>query len=175
MAYIPRLTAPAQNDPWYNSDLNPYYRYGWGMPNCTAYAWSRAWEIAGYTRNLPSGPPLAPGHNAELWWSYNDGWPRGQIPALGAIACYAGGDFQGVGHVCVLEQDNGDGTWLVSESALNAYYFRATHSISADGDYGYGHYTFQGFIYNPYAGYGGGKFKWWMARKLIYNKRGLII
>ena len=74
---------------------------------------------------------------------------------------------------CVLERDNGNGTWLVSESALNGYEFRATHSIQSDGTYGYGNYIFQGFIYIPWTE--GGNFKWWMARKLLYKRKGLIL
>lgn len=56
--------------------------------------------------------------------------------------------------MCVLERDNGDGTWLVSESGWNAWYFRASHSIQANGNYGYGGYHFQGYIYNPVIGGG---------------------
>lgn len=177
--YVPRLTAPSTSDPLYYSNMNPYQRTGWGMPNCTAYAWGRAWELTGgLTGTYPTGVPLDGYHNAEYWYpSSPDGWPRGQTPQLGAIACYAGGDFQGVGHVCVLERDNGDNTWLVSESALNGYTFRATHSIASNGDYGYGNYTFQGFIYVPWTGGGGsgGNFPWWLARKIIFKKRGLIL
>ena len=39
MAYVPRLTAPDLNDPLYYSNYNRYYETGWGMPNCTAYAY----------------------------------------------------------------------------------------------------------------------------------------
>ena len=174
-SYVPRLTAPSQTDPLYNSNLNPYYATGWGMPNCTTYAWGRAWElVGGQAGEYPNGVPLDGYHDAENWYNHPDGWPRGSTPQLGAIACYRDGAFSGRGHVCVLERDNGDGTWLVSESALNSYYFRASHSISANGAYGYGDYIFQGFIYVPWVG-GSKGFKWWMARKLIYNKRGLII
>lgn len=173
--YVPRLTAPSTSDPLYYSNQNPYYASGWGMPNCTAYAWGRAWELVGgqQSTQYPNGVPLAPNYNAEDWYNYNDGWPRGQTPQLGAIACYRDGDFSGWGHVCVLERDNGDNTWLVSESALNSYTFRATHSIAANGAYGYGNYVFQGFIYVPWTGGGGsgGNFKWWMARKKLITKR----
>jgi len=174
MPYVPRLTAPAANDPLYYSNYNPYYETGWGMPNCTAYAWGRAAELVG---SYPERIPLDGLHDAEYWYpSSQDGWARGQTPRLGAIACYADGDFSGRGHVCVLERDNGNDTWLVSESALDAYEFRASHSISSNGDYGYGNYTFQGYIYIPWgSGPGGENLKWWMSRKLLYRKRGLIL
>lgn len=171
MAYVPRLTAPAGDDPLYYSNYNTYYASGWGMPNCTAYAFGRCAEIMGC---YPVQPPVDPNENAEEWYNYNDGLQRGSTPQLGAIACYKDGDFSGWGHVCVLEQDNGDNTWLVSESAYNGYTFRASHSIAANGDYGYGNYIFQGFIYVPWNG-SGGNFKWWMARKLIYKRKELIL
>lgn len=141
------------------------------MPNCTAYAFGRCAEIMGC---YPLQPPVDPNQNAEDWYNYNDGLPRGFTPQLGAIACYKDGDFSGWGHVCVLERRNGDGTWLVSESALNGYTFRASHSIAANGDYGYGNYIFQGFIYVPWSG-SGGNFRWWMARKILYRRKELIL
>ena len=171
MAYVPRLIAPANDNPLYYSNYNTYYAAGWGMPNCTAYAFGRCAEIMGC---YPTQPPVDPNQNAEDWYNYNDGLPRGSTPQLGAIACYKDGDFSGWGHVCVLERRNGDGTWLVSESALNGYTFRASHSIAANGDYGYGNYIFQGFIYVPWSG-SGGNFRWWMARKLIYKRKELIL
>ena len=171
MAYVPRLTAPDLNDPLYYSNYNRYYETGWGMPNCTAYAYGRCAELMGC---YPTRPPVAGDRDAELWGAYTqDGLPRGQTPQLGAIACYADGSFSGLGHVCVLERDNGDNTWLVSESALNGYTFRASHSIAANGDYGYGNYIFQGFIYVPWVG--GGNFKWWMSRKILYKRKELIL
>lgn len=175
MAYVPRLTAPSVNDPLYYSNANPYYAAGWGMPNCTAYAWGRAWELVGGQNGAyPSGPPIDPSHDAENWYNYPDSWARGSTPQLGAIACYRDGDFSGRGHVCVLERDNGDNTWLVSESALNGYTFRASHSIAANGAYGYGNYIFQGFIYVPWVN-SGGNFKWWMSRKILYKRKELVL
>lgn len=171
MAYVPRLIAPANDNPLYYSNYNTYYAAGWGMPNCTAYVFGRCAEIMGC---YPTQPPVDPSENAEEWYNYNDGLPRGSTPQLGAIACYKDGDFSGWGHVCVLERRNGDGTWLVSESAYNGYTFRASHSIAANGDYGYGNYIFQGFIYVPWSG-SGGNFRWWMARNIIYRRKGLIL
>lgn len=123
------------------------------MPNCTCYAWGRFWENADINGDFSNRPLLSTG-NADSWYNHSDPYARGSTPALGAIACYSGGDFSGEGHVCVLEKDNGDGTWLVSESGWNAWYFRASHSIQANGNYGYGGYHFQGYIYNPVIGGG---------------------
>lgn len=175
MAFTPRLTSAGISGNTIYETLNPYYLNGWGMPNCTAYAWSRFWECAGgLNGQIPNGPALAPNYNAEDWYNFPDGYPRGSTPQLGAIACYKDGDFSGWGHVCVLEVLNGDGTYTVSESALNGYYFRASHTIAANGDYGYGNYIFQGFIYNPYIDFGPGK-DIWKFKQLIYKKKGLIL
>ena len=63
-AYSPRLSAPASTNKYYYSDLNVFYKYGYGMPNCTAYAYGRAYEI------LKTEPKLSWG-NAEDWYGYN--------------------------------------------------------------------------------------------------------
>ena len=148
MAYTPRLNGDScYRNPYYNSK-NPFYQAGYPMPNCTAYAWGRFWECADINGDFSNRPLLSTG-DAYQWYGHSDPYSRGSTPALGAIACYSGGIYSGAGHVCVVEKDNGDGTWLVSESAWNGYYFRASHSIQANGDYGYGGYHFQGFIYNP--------------------------
>ena len=81
--YIPRLEAPDGYNPYYH-ELNLYYRFGLGMPNCTAYAYGRAYEILG------SEPMLCNG-NAGEWWSYNmavGAYAYGSEPRLGAIACW---------------------------------------------------------------------------------------
>ena len=62
--FVPRLTAPKSSNKYYYSDLNKYERFGYGMPNCTAYAWGRAYEIMGYEPNLSL-------NDADTWWSYN--------------------------------------------------------------------------------------------------------
>ena len=74
MAYVPRLIAPANDNPLYYSNYNTYYAAGWGMPNCTAYAYGRCAEIMGC---YPMQPPVDPNQNAEDWYNYNDGLPRG--------------------------------------------------------------------------------------------------
>jgi hypothetical protein len=178
--YNPRFTdAGLRTNPMYTTD-NPFYPE-FGMPNCTCYAWGRFWEVAG-RQNLPNGPALSTG-NGQDFWGHNDGYPRGQTPALGAIACYAGGDFSGLGHVCVVEAIDFDRQMCqVSESAFHGYFFRSTHEISYNGNYGYGGYTFQGFIYNPYAGTepgppipgpGGSGRKLWMFKRTFYRGRTL--
>lgn len=166
-------------NPFYLSDPDEN-----GMPNCTCYAFGRFWEIADPNDTGANYPDLSLG-NADSWYSHVDPYARGNTPALGAIACYSGGEYSGLGHVCVVEEiDTVNQRCLVSESAYNGYYFRATHYIGYDGSYGYGNYHFDGFIYNPWAGDEPGPpgpgptgegFKIWKFRQLIFKKKGLLL
>lgn len=147
MAFTQRTTAPTKDDRWFYAD-NPYYLSGYGLPNCTCYAWGRFAEIMG------SAPALSL-RNAENWWSHNDGYPRGQTPKVGAVICWrkgvAGESSDGAGHVAVVEQINSDGSIVTSESGWNSstLWWRKTRSNST-GRWGQSSaYTFQGFIYNP--------------------------
>lgn len=51
MSFTPRLTDTGilNNFHWYSD--NPFYQSGYGMPNCTCYAWGRFWEIGDVGRN----------------------------------------------------------------------------------------------------------------------------
>lgn len=44
--FRPRLSQPSYDNSYYFED-NPYYRIGYGMPNCTCYAYGRAYELLG--------------------------------------------------------------------------------------------------------------------------------
>lgn len=172
-SYTPRLTDSgiSGNRLWYSN--NPFYQAGYGLPNCTCYAWGRFWEIGeGKAENRPT---LSTG-NAEDWYNYSDGYQRGNKPALGAVLCLADGPYSGDGHVAVVEEINSDGSIVVSESAYNAYYFK-TETLYPPNYLPAAGYRFQGFIYNPWAGDtpvpGGSGFKWWMAKNIL-QRRGLI-
>lgn len=151
--FVQRTTAPDESNPCYFSD-NPFYQSGFGMPNCTAYAWGRFYEISGTRPNLCTW-------DAEEWFGYPDGYARGQIPKLGAVVCWrhgvVGGDSDGAGHVAIVEQINADGSIVTSESGWGSdFWWRTTRSN--DGNWGAGSgYTFQGFIYNP-VDFGSGSF-----------------
>lgn len=165
-SFVPRLTAPV-------TATNKYYRYpgyydgsingvndcllinsstGAVMPNCVGYAWGRCYELLG------SRPSLCQG-DANLWWTWNDGYPRGSQPKLGAIACM---DLASPGHVAVVEKQNGDGSWEISESRYGgAFFLTGTIAWSAanqkwfcwyDDGYGgsYNPWDVKGFIYPPY-------------------------
>lgn len=141
--FTPRTEAPAQSNALYYAD-NPFYQSGYGMPNCTAYAWGRFWEISGERPRLSLG-------DAENWWDNDaDGYERGRTAKLGAVICWAkgrvGDDSDGGGHVAIVEQINADGSILTSNSAWNSTLF---YQKLIQADYELAGYTFQGFIYNP--------------------------
>lgn len=151
--FIPRTTAPESGNPYYYSE-NPFYKSGYGLPNCTCYAWGRFYEISGQRPSLSLG-------NAEDWWGYPDGYARGKTPKLGAVLCWrkgaAGNNADGAGHVEIVEAINADGTIVTTGSAYNGYFFR-TKTRSDDGNWSGGDYIFQGFIYNPSEYSGSGEF-----------------
>lgn len=154
-AFVPRLTAAGiwQNPYWYSD--NVFYQSGYGLPNCTCYAWGRYYELTGVRPGLPTG-------NAGDWYDAATGFPRGQTPALGAVACYYDPNGYYAGHVAVVEQINSDGSLVVSQSGyerpLSAYppdmsnYFW-TDNVTRDMDYmnaflRYSRgYRLRGFIY----------------------------
>ena len=144
--FVQRTTAPTTSEAWYYAN-NPFYKSGYGMPNCTCYAWGRFAELMGSKPNLSLG-------NAENWYSYNDGYIRGMTPKLGAIICWrkgeAGNGSDGAGHVAVVEQINEDGSIITSDSGWQseAFWWRS-HRVNSDGNWGADGYVFQGFIYNP--------------------------
>ena len=144
--FTQRTEAPSSSNAYYYSD-NPFYQSGYGLPNCTCYAFGRFWEIKGGSR-----PSLSWG-NAEDWYGHtSDGYQRGTEPKLGAILCWrkgaAGNNADGAGHVEVVEAINDDGTIVTSGSAYNGYLFRRK-TRTRDGNWSGGDYIFQGFIYNP--------------------------
>ena len=143
--YVKRTTAPSKDNKYYYSD-NVFYQCGYGMPNCTCYAWGRWYELLGTKPKLYTG-------NAETWYpkgtSY-DGYKRGQTPKLGAVICWAKGvagkSSDGAGHVAVVEEIYSDGSILTSNSAYkgtNFYTKKIPKGYKVNG------YTFQGFIYLP--------------------------
>lgn len=151
-SFQPRLSMTPENAPSYYTTLNPYYTSGYGMPNCTCYAYGRAYEILGKKPNLSLG-------NAQEWWDYNkrnNYYPSGKTPALGAIACWKSASGT-IGHVAVVEAINGD-TVTTSESGWNYKYFWTTKRSASSSNFSSSEgYTFQGFIYILGNGTSGGK------------------
>ena len=140
--YTPRLTAPSYDNKYYYSDLNVFYQYGWGMPNCTCYAWGRAYEILGTRPNLSV-------YSAYLWYDYNRDnniYTYGTTPKLGAIACwvYSSGTS---GHVAVVEKiENNTITFSNSAYSTGVEFYTSTAPVN-DPSNGNKTWIFQGYIY----------------------------
>lgn len=140
-AYTPRLTAPSTSNKYYYSNLNILYAAGYGMPNCTAYAWGRAYEILGTQPKLSL-------NNANGWYKYNKDnnyYPYGQTPKLGAIACW---DNPSGGHVAVVEEITST-TITFSNSGYGYKTFYLTHAAvgASNGGVTSSGWTFKGYIY----------------------------
>lgn len=139
--YTPRLTSPDLDNTRYYSGENPFYAAGYGMPNCTCYAWGRTYEISG------KRPELSP-YDACTWYDYNAEnqiYDYGDQPEQGAIACWAYADG-GPGHVAVVEQVDGDSV-LLSNSAYSGAEFYMDTVPADDPSAGRDNWVFQGYIY----------------------------
>lgn len=139
--YTPRLSSPDANDPRYYSAENPFYAADYGMPNCTCYAWGRAYEINGE-------PPELSLYDAGTWYNYNAEnriYDYGDEPKEGAIACWAYADG-GPGHVAVVEQVEDD-TVLLSNSAYSGAEFYLDTVPADNPSQGRDGWIFQGYIY----------------------------
>ena len=137
-----RTTAPSKNNKYYYED-NIFYKSGYGMPNCTCYAWGRFYELSGTRPKLCTA-------NAENWYKYNDGYERGKTPKLGAVIVWSKGKVgkssDGAGHVAVVEEIKKDGSIVCSNSAWKSTnFYLTTHKKG----YKKSGYNFEGFIYNP--------------------------
>ena len=140
-SYTPRLSAPDADNPCYYSAANIFYASDYGMPNCTCYAWGRAYEING------EPPQLSP-YDACTWYAYNaeNGiYDYGDTPRQGAIACWAYADG-GPGHVAVVEEVEGDSV-LLSNSAYSGAEFYMDTVPADDPSAGREGWIFQGYIY----------------------------
>ena len=141
-SFTPRLEAPSyDNKYYYNGNYNIFYQAGYGMPNCTAYAFGRAYEILGTEPNLSW-------NGASQWYDYNRNngyYPYGKTPKVGAIACWTYGTG---GHVAVVESIDSNGYMTISNSAWQGTNFYLTHAYASDSNPGGNSWwTFQGYIY----------------------------
>lgn len=143
--FTPRFTEPSYDNSddmqYYYSNANIFQKYGYGMPNCTAYAWGRAYEITGERPSLCV-------YDASEWYDYTeDGYERGQTPKLGAIACWTYERYgETGGHVAVVESiDNGVITF--SNSAWGWLNFYLETADVDDENAGQSDWDFQGYIY----------------------------
>ena len=149
MPYVPRLTVPNNYDPHYTrityGGLNPCIAgdpeawTGSALANCVGYSTGRWYELLGYN------PHLCP-YDAKYWWSYNDGYSRGNVPQLGAIICF---DSSNAGHVAVVEQIIDSNTIVTSNSAYHQTIFYTQTLYRSNNWTWNSSFTFQGFIYLP--------------------------
>ena len=187
--FYPCYSLPSDLYPWWiksgyggNSPCilgSPTYQYGCTLSNCVGWAWGRYQQARG------SVDWRLPAVNAGSWYAaaIANGMSVGSEPALGAVLCLGGG------HVAIVEEIAADGSFInCSESDWGgaAFSFR-TRYRSRNWELNVG--GFQGFIYNsewdpspdppvppepeppgPEPG-PGNRFKWWMPRRLLLNRR----
>lgn len=127
---------------YYYSDENIFQKIGYGMANCTAYAWGRIFEILGEKPNLST-------NNAGRWYTHNINnhiYSYGSVPKPGAVACWD--KFDNVnGHVAVVEEVSDDRSLVtLSESQWNGQNFRSYEQTSDSTVFWRG-YRFLGYIY----------------------------
>lgn len=118
MSFSPRLNANGiYNNPWWYDSGNIYYP-SYQLPNCTCYCYGRYAEILGKFYPLPSA-------DGGGWYSAATNFKRGQLPQLGAIACWYSPNGKYAGHVAVVEQINSNGDIVTSNSGyyrpINTY------------------------------------------------------
>lgn len=132
-----RFIPPEKNNACFYSNKNIFYRAGYGMPNCTAYAFGRLLE-QNKSRSRLTG-------NGGKWFAQalSAGYPTGNRPALGAVICWKS---SGAGHVAIVEKILPNGDIICSNSAWKGTNFYTTTHFKKDG-YNFKGYTFQGFIY----------------------------
>lgn len=139
--FIPRLSAPSWDNACYYSSDNIFYASGYGMPNCTCYAWGRAYELSGKKPELSTC-------DACTWYDYNlesGAYDCGSEPREGAIACFAYASG-GSGHVAVVEEI-GEDELVLSNSAYLGTEFYTERVPADDPTNGRGDWIFQGYIY----------------------------
>ena len=153
MAYTPRTNANgiAGNYKWYSR--NPFYISGYGLPNCTCYAWGRFWEI-GDPNNTGAHRPNLPLSNGNQWYNQAYGYEKNtSVPKLGSVICFGGAS---PGHVAIVEEIRDNGNTIVTSNSdwKGKFFYTETLRRRSDGKFRHPHktklYLSQGFIYNPY-------------------------
>lgn len=154
MNFIPRTECPKADNQWYcrkghggESPCIPGKPEKWPgsvLANCVGYAYGRVAEILGEFIKIGFSYGVKP-YSAQNWWAAKDGLARGQIPALGAVACWTKAD-KSMGHVAVVEKIYSDGSWQSSESAYNGSAWKTRKYPRTSYRAGF---KFQGFIYLP--------------------------
>lgn len=148
MKFVKRECAPSKDDAHFYSD-NIFYRCGFGLPNCTCYAWGRFYELLDVLG--VEGSPKLQTSNAENWYEDEYFYSKGKTPKLGAVIVWKQGEYHysvdGMGHVGIVEEIKKDGSIVVSQSGYtNKKLFYLTEH---NNKYEKPGYQFEGFIYLP--------------------------
>ena len=171
MPFTPRLNSSGMVDnPWWYSSGNVFWAAGYGLPNCTCYAYGRYAEVRNAFAALPTG-------DAGDWYDAATGFQRGSEPQLGSVICYTSPSELWDGHVAIVEVINGDGTIVTSNSAYGGAYF---WTATVDVNDGYleawmkppsRDYVCQGFIYNDSQPLPGGPWGPWTLINYLKRQR----
>ena len=135
----PRYQPPISSEKAYEyyTTKNVYHKCGYGMPNCTCYAYGRIYELLGKEPNLCL-------YDADQWYDYNikkGYYPYGQTPKIGAVACWSYGES---GHVAVVEAIIGDKIIMSNSAYGYLNFYLSAEDYDKPGNDGW---TFQGYIY----------------------------
>lgn len=144
---------PNAQSGWTEQDQKNIKGTGTTLPNCTSWAWGRAYEIMGEA-------PLRFSGDAGNWWNnYTKeeleakGYTKSQTPSLGAIACWQDPDDpKSMGHVAIIEEVYDDGSISFSESGYTTWvwrpsYFNVQKNVKPTAVYT--KYVFKGYIGLP--------------------------
>ena len=154
--FEPRLKKPEAGNPYYNRKPKGYSNCILGDPlykdcnvlaNCEGYATGRMNEATKEGKIVFIGMM-----NACNVYSYlkRHGLETGDIPKVGAIACWGGGK-DNLGHVSHCEKVYSKDDMLDSESGYKSYVFKTVRRKKGNGNWGMSdNYKFQGFVYNPH-------------------------
>lgn len=139
-----RTETPSQEETapesvFYFSSENPYNTFHCEMPNCTAYAYGRIFEIHGFRPSLSL-------NNAAKWYRENiesGSYSYGCEPMKGAVKCQVK-TVDTHGHVSVAEDVFDDGSIFYSESQNRGLMFNTGTEMADSTLKGY---TLLGYIY----------------------------
>lgn len=162
MAFTPRYTAPAPNDPlWVMTAAGGYNgciagawpggisNYPCVLPNCTGYVHGRAMEIAGVTTDNLG---LSFGNAYQYWTDSSADWIQDSEPSIGAIGVFGSVGGPSPGHIYVVEDIVDADTIVISQSDYEIEYFSSITVTRQNGwdRYGQQYVYFMGFLRNPY-------------------------
>lgn len=159
--YVPRLTAPAADDPrWIMSSYGGYNDCIAGsdgppsvLPNCTGYVHGRCMEIAGVTSDDLG---LSFGDAVQYYTESSSDWEQSSEPSLGAVVCYRSLpswslDAPHPGHVAIVEKIIDNDTIVISQSDFGGARFSTWTCTRASNWTPFINVSFIGFLKNPYA------------------------